>query len=291
MGDTRISYLQGVWNPTEGCTPASTGCLNCYARQRLVRFNLPITPTLHPKRLGEWLRRRGRIVGVGFQGDLFHEQVPSGFIKTVAAAILSAPQHVYVLLTKRPERAVHELAEPFRELPQRRDPRVYLGVSVESPEHLDRIEALVLAPYVERWVSLEPQVEPVNLLASALFRSGGIRWVVQGCESGPRRRLFEVEWARGARDACRKVGVAYYLKQIQGCTYDDCHCWETDNTCGRPANHPCEDVRHLTVIKEPHLDGRQHLEVPAGFHPYVLPGMTPQQSHRDGKLRRGERVR
>jgi protein gp37 len=37
---------------------------------------------------------------------------------------------------------------------------------------------------------------------------------VQGCESGPRRRPFDLQWARDVRDQCKAAGVAYALKQM-----------------------------------------------------------------------------
>jgi protein gp37 len=42
----------------------------------------------------------------------------------------------------------------------------------------------------------------------------GIDWLVQGCESGSRRRPFEIEWARQLRSDCEFAGTAYFLKQI-----------------------------------------------------------------------------
>jgi len=32
MQQTGIEWADWTWNPMSGCTPKSTGCLNCYAR-------------------------------------------------------------------------------------------------------------------------------------------------------------------------------------------------------------------------------------------------------------------
>ena len=46
---------------------------------------------------------------------------------------------------------------------------------------------------------------------------GGIDWVVQGGESGPRARPFNVAWADALREECAAAGVAYFLKQLGSC--------------------------------------------------------------------------
>ena len=33
MSKSNISWTDDVWNPVVGCTPASSGCENCYARE------------------------------------------------------------------------------------------------------------------------------------------------------------------------------------------------------------------------------------------------------------------
>lgn len=42
-----------------------------------------------------------------------------------------------------------------------------------------------------------------------------IDWVLAGCESGPRRRPMNPDWARSLRDQCRDAGVPFYLKQME----------------------------------------------------------------------------
>jgi protein gp37 len=62
-----------------------------------VRFNEAVL--LHPLR---W--RRPRKIFVCAHGDLFHEKVPDEWIDQVFAVMALAPQHVFQVLTKRPER-------------------------------------------------------------------------------------------------------------------------------------------------------------------------------------------
>jgi protein gp37 len=120
---------------------------------------------------------------------------------------------------------------------------VMLGVSVEDQERAgERIEHLLRTPAVVRFLSVEPQLEDIDLtpwLGSAASvpasrfsklelddalpgtQSGasrgqtpGIHQVICGGESGPGARPFHVEWARSLRDQCRGAGVKYFLKQL-----------------------------------------------------------------------------
>ena len=110
---TKIEWTDKTWNPVTGCTKCSPGCENCYAEkyaQRLQAMGQPkyrdgFNVTLHRDVLDEPLRwKKPRIVFVCSMGDLFHKEVPFYFVHEVVRAIYKAPQHVYQILTKRPER-------------------------------------------------------------------------------------------------------------------------------------------------------------------------------------------
>jgi len=40
-----------------------------------------------------------------------------------------------------------------------------------------------------------------------------IDWVICGCESGPKARPFNEDWARTARDACQECDIPFFYKQ------------------------------------------------------------------------------
>ncbi len=111
------------WNPITGCSPASPGCSNCWARDMVKRFpHLHGTPNeyfpdalinvqpfskiiFHPDRLDIPLRwKKPRRIFVGSMTDLFHEDVTDEMIQAVFGIMSSAGQHTYMVLTKRPER-------------------------------------------------------------------------------------------------------------------------------------------------------------------------------------------
>ena len=66
-----------------------------------------------------------------------------------------------------------------------------------------------------RFLSVEPQIEPLNL-APWLRR---LDWIIQGGESGRTARPFHIEWAKSLRDHCRENGVPYFLKQLGSVVY------------------------------------------------------------------------
>jgi protein gp37 len=94
-------------------------------------------------------------------------------------------------------------------------PNVHLGVSAEDQAtYNDRVPILVhKCPAEAHWVSLEPQLGPIELRGTGHIH---LAWVVQGGESGPGARPFDIEWARSMRDECAESGISYFLKQLGG---------------------------------------------------------------------------
>jgi len=228
-------YDTKSWNPTTGCTKVSAGCKNCWAEEYSRRMGWPWKVTLHPERLDEPLKwRKPQVVACCYMGDLFHEDVPDEFIDRVFAVMALTPHHTYLLLTKRPERMRTYLAAgQFRDVAVAAYmnphpgpvlwpwplPNVYLGVSIEDQATADkRIPLLLETPAAHRWVSAEPLLGPLYLLAyTPAFRSinllPGIDWLVVGGESGPRHRSCDPAWIADIVAQCDAAGVPCYVKQ------------------------------------------------------------------------------
>ncbi|MCX5070925.1 phage Gp37/Gp68 family protein [Micromonospora lupini] len=207
---SKIEWTTSTWNPTLGCERVSPGCTNCYAireawmhahhptakiaqafaglvERRDDRLDWTGTVRTLPERLGIPLHwRTPRRVFVDSQSDLFHDDVPDGFIAAVFAIMAAAPQHTYQLLTKRHGRLRSLLGNPkFRELMAKELrlltegmslkipgdvswawplPNVWIGVSVEDQKSADlRIPALLATPAAVRWLSCEPLLGQVDL--------------------------------------------------------------------------------------------------------------------------------
>jgi len=187
-----------TWNPVTGCTKISPGCQNCYAERVSKRLRGrcgypaedPFRVTLHPERLEEPLRwRKPSKIFVCSMGDLFHEAVPDDFIARVWHTMAISQEHVFQILTKRPDRMAKWIdrvgdyqgykthnGEPhkadggsgivvgFRKWPL---PNVWLGVTVENQEQADkRIPILLQITAAVRFVSVEPMLGPVDLFSN-----------------------------------------------------------------------------------------------------------------------------
>jgi protein gp37 len=186
--------------------------------------------------LAEPLRwKTPRRVFVNSMSDLFHDLVPDDFLDDCFMVMARASQHVFQVLTKRPERMRDFMRHAFYKMGP--PPNVWLGVSVEDQRRADeRIPVLVQTPAAVRFISAEPLLGPVDLaqwirpptiatvsFSTTPFRPVGqaltirydlLQWVIVGGESGPHHRPMAVEWAESIAAQCGDV--ALYVKQDSG---------------------------------------------------------------------------
>lgn len=144
--------------------------------------------------------------------DLFHEKVPFEFVDHVYATMCEADQHVYQVLTKRPERMLRWVMSRGIEIPR----HIWVGVSVENQFWTKRIPTLMAVPAHVRFLSCEPLLKSLTL--APMLETGGIHWVIVGGESGPRARPMHEEWARSLRDECNALAIPFFFKQWGGKT-------------------------------------------------------------------------
>lgn len=220
-----IEWTESTWNPTTGCDRVSAGCDNCYAlalAQRLKAMGSdkyqndgdPRTSgpgfdlTVHPAALNiprHW--RTPRMIFVNSMSDLFHARVPLDFVRDVFSVMAETPQHTYQLLTKRARRlrrVAGELDWPTN---------LWLGVSVESADELERVDDLCRVPAAVRFLSCEPLLGPLDDIDLR-----GIHWVIAGGESGRNARPMDPGWVRDLRDTAHRAGVPFFFKQWGGRT-------------------------------------------------------------------------
>jgi protein gp37 len=213
-----IEWTEMTWNPVTGCRKVSQGCKHCYAERMAKRLHAMGTdryrngfaPTLHedlidlPRR---W--KKPRVIFVNSMSDLFQEEVPDDFIRRVFDTMLDCPQHTFQILTKRGGR-LRELG-PSLKWPK----NVWMGVSVENDQVIDRIRDLASVPARVRFLSCEPLIGPLKRLPLR-----NIHWVIVGGESGPGARLMNPEWVESIHQQCARVGVAFFFKQWGGVRKD-----------------------------------------------------------------------
>lgn len=208
--NSAIEWTEATWNPIAGCTPVSPGCLNCYAATMSHRLDMMGQKKYHSLTVlhgGQRTfngkisfdddaltiplkRKKPTTYFVNSMSDLFHEGVPFEFVDKVFAVMALCPQHVFQVLTKRPERMAEYLARTgksikfmeaaarglgytlqFDSLDGKKFsmckwplPNVWLGASVENQKCADeRIPHLLRCPAAVRFLSCEPLLGPVDL--------------------------------------------------------------------------------------------------------------------------------
>ena len=258
MSATKIEWCDRVWNPVTGCSPVGAGCDNCYARRMANRFRKidDFSQLLfYPERLDQPLRWRQKNpplrIFVDSMGDLFHEDVPDEWIGEVINTIFECQQHIFIVLTKRPDRMrrfIKDMDENHIAISAL--PNHHLGVSVWDQESADRFIPILLdTPATVRIVSIEPMLGPVDL-SHFLFRCSacgdapdwkdqrwrigfrgwehacqhqqagyfsvevktGLHHVILGGETGPGARKMDLDWARSVKDQCIEARVPFFYK-------------------------------------------------------------------------------
>ncbi len=212
---TSIEWTEQTWNPATGCTKISPGCENCYAEvmaRRLKAMGVKgyengFDLTLQPFRLPEPLqRKKPTIYFVNSMSDMFHEGIPSSYVKQVFDVIERSPQHTFQILTKRAERMVDILKNI------RIPPNAWMGVTVENKKHgLPRIDQLRKVDAHVRFLSIEPLLEDLGE-----FDLTGVQWVIVGGESGPKARPMKAVWAQNIKRQCNAKNIPFFFKQWGG---------------------------------------------------------------------------
>ena len=214
MKKSKIEWTDSSWNPVTGCTKISVGCANCYAERmanRLFamgnkRYKNKFTVTLHYDLLDAPSKiRKPSIIFVNSMSDLFHESVPDEFIFSVFKVMNDNSQHIFQVLTKRSKR----MLTMNKALKWTKN--IWMGVTVENNEYMDRIEDLKRTNAKVKFLSCEPLL---GSLKNASF--SGIDWIVVGGESGPRARPMKEEWVLQLRNICEIEGIDFFFKQWGG---------------------------------------------------------------------------
>lgn len=225
-----------AWSLVDGCTPVSPGCDHCWARNLHHRFHGRqelrvsgesfILTDYDGKWTGQIRVRDDRLdlplrtkkpTAWAVWNDLFHEHVPPEFIFQVLEVITKAPQHIFLILTKRPERANFIIGgESGAGLSEAPLPNLWLGTTAENQEMAEkRLPPLLEIPSDQHFVSVEPMLGSLNILRylGGRYQPDALDWVICGGESGPGARPMQAEWARSLRDQCVAAGVPFFFKQ------------------------------------------------------------------------------
>ena len=212
-GKTKIEWTECSWNPITGCTKISDGCAHCYAAtltRRLVAMHNPrykngFNVTVHedlielPKK---W--KAPRKIFVNSMSDIFHESVPDDIILRIFATMNACPQHIFPVLTKRPERLA-QLNDRFNWTPT-----IWMGVTIENNKYLYRADLLRKCNAKLRFISAEPLIGEINDI-----NLEQIDWLIVGGESGSQARPMDASWVRALRDKAQTEKVAFFFKLLR----------------------------------------------------------------------------
>lgn len=206
-------YWQTGINVIDGCSHISAGCKNCWAAGNEHRFNKCGLTNSSGKWTGKIIVQSQRLKRcyskkpqvISFWNDLFHKNVSDAFYEKLMTAMADNPQHVYLIMTKRPENipdCMNELSEMSN---------VFVGVTIEGPGFIPRIESLRCHWHGRTMLSIEPLLKPI-VFESVYLRT--IDWVVIGAESGSNKRNCELAWIQLIVDQCAAFHVPVFVKQV-----------------------------------------------------------------------------
>ena len=194
MAASKIEWTEETWNPITGCSKCSAGCQHCYAEifaKRLQAmgnerykdaFKVTVHRDLFEKPL-DW--KKPKMIFVNSMSDIFHEDIPEQDILDLFDVMNRATWHTFQVLTKRADRMV-ELSDRINWTDN-----IWMGVSVENSDALNRCEQLKETGAKIKFVSAEPLLESISDIDLT-----GIDWLIVGGESGAGSRPMEKEWVR-----------------------------------------------------------------------------------------------
>ena len=281
---TKIEWADATWNPVTGCTRVSPGCRLCYAERiatnpRYARhYPDGFSVREHPERLkipATW--KTPKFIFVNSMSDLFHREISDDFLARIWHTITTeAPQHTYLILTKR----AHRMQATITRLGLPLLPNIWLGFSAENQKFYDsRLPPLTeLASQAPRdqifFVSCEPLLGPIDLRLTGASRgpdTNPISWIIAAGESGTRATPMDPSWAASLRDQCQQAGIPYFLKQLGG--YPSKRGGELAILDG--TTHTERPTTARTLPTAPAAPFRQRSPAPMAGRRHILPSTTP----------------
>ena len=237
--DSKIEWTHHTINLWWGCTEVHEGCDNCYARvfahrdhhktgvnlwgakQPRLQIKSAFSNLLKFQKLAAKAQEIHRVF-VGSMMDIFERPMPlvhpnksfsdTGELRNILFANISAeayPNLQFLFLTKRPSNINKYIPESWKTNPP---PNVMFGTSPVNQETADKLIPQLLSVNGKRFLSVEPQLSEIYIVE--YLKTGGIHWVIQGGESGPKKRPFHPGWGSSMMAQCDYTKVPFFFKQI-----------------------------------------------------------------------------
>jgi len=232
MGEeTKITWCQHTFNPWWGCEKVSAGCANCYAEAWAKRTGHDVFGKDKPRRFfgdkhwNEPLRWNAKAEKAGQRRRVFCGSMCDVFdgydVQHLGGGLNLERLHLFdtidktpmldwLLLTKRPKNIAGMIPARWA---AGWPANVWIGITVENQEALNRTDWLLRCPATVLFLSCEPLLQRLRF---ANF--DGIDWLIIGCEKlpgGRPGRRCELEWVYDLVAQGRELGMKVFVKQLE----------------------------------------------------------------------------
>jgi protein gp37 len=155
----------------------------------------------------KWKEKNRRVFTCSL-GDFFHPSADK-WREEVWDIIRDTPHLNYLILTKRPELVGGRMPVDWKFEYERAFKHVWLGVTVENQDHVNRIAQLAAIPMEKLFVSAEPLLSEIDFAPWLSM----VDWMIIGGESGMNARIMQPEWVENIVDQSRDYKVPVFFKQ------------------------------------------------------------------------------
>jgi len=187
--NSKIEWTDHTVNLWWGCAKVHTGCKNCYAEH---------------------------LSDVRYQNNLWGEKGKRKRIKS-AFKDLDKYQKKALKANEKHKVFVGSMMDIFEDNKPLVNPEHTSWADTETlrMDLFERIDEnwypnlIFLLSNTNLFLSIEPQV---GLVTNVSLK--GFQWIIQGGESGSKKRPFDLEWAYRLKRMCERDNVPYFFKQI-----------------------------------------------------------------------------
>jgi protein gp37 len=156
-----------------------------------------------------WLNGLPRLIFVSDMSDALSAAIDFEFLKREIIDVCESEKgqrHQWLWLTKRPSRMLDFhlwLAQIWPE-------NLWVGTSITTQKSASRLNYLTDIPARIRFVSIEPQWEPIDL-TDWMHK---IHWGIGGGQSGAEAKPYNLNWARQLILQFASFDIPYFQKQL-----------------------------------------------------------------------------